>query len=65
MDCLRSLAGSSPPREEFEVVVVDDGSDPPAEQFTQLLASELNFRCIRQTNSGPSMQSSNGFPKRN
>ena len=60
LDCLRSLAGSSLPREEFEVVVVDDGSDPPAEQFTQQLASELNLRFIRQKNSGPAAARNRG-----
>ena len=50
-NCLEALAASD--RDDFEVVVVDDGSDPPVEPVVaRAAAAGLNVRYVRQENSG-------------
>lgn len=50
-DCLAALAGSD--MDGFEVVVVDDGSEPPVESVVEAAAaSGLGLRYIRQENRG-------------
>ncbi len=51
--CLGSLAALDFPKERFEVIVVDDGSDEPAAAVAARFAGALNIRSIRQTNQGP------------
>lgn len=50
--CLSALCEVNYPGTAFEVVIVDDGGDPPLELIEQF-SSRLNLRCLRQENSGP------------
>lgn len=50
--CLESIAGLDPPPGGFEVVVVDDGSDPPLEIAPQWYDC-LDLRLLKQHNTGP------------
>jgi glycosyltransferase involved in cell wall biosynthesis len=52
-NCLKSIAQLDYPRERFEVVVVDDGSDPPLDAVVEPWQSEIPVRLIRQANAGP------------
>ena len=38
---------------EFEVLVVDDGSDPPCDSIGASYATHLNIRCLRRSGQGP------------
>ena len=53
VDCLRSLAQIEYPRDRFEVIVVDDGSDTPLDAAVNPFQEQLILRLIRQKNSGP------------
>jgi GT2 family glycosyltransferase len=55
-ECLRALAAQTLPRERFEVVVCDDGSEVPlslALEATLATLGGLRVTFIRQPNSGP------------
>ena len=45
--CLQALTGLSTPRESFEVIVVDDGSDPPVAPVVEKFGSKLDVVCAR------------------
>jgi GT2 family glycosyltransferase len=49
---LESLTSLEYPRGEFEVVLVDDGSDVPAEQVARSYAETLQIRFFRQNHGG-------------
>lgn len=52
--CLASLAAQAFPRDDFEVVVVDDGGVPPAERtIPSALTDALRPVLIRQSHRGP------------
>lgn len=51
--CLEAMAKLDYPRDRYEVVVVDDGSDPPVEPSAGAAASGLRMRWLRQENAGP------------
>jgi glycosyltransferase involved in cell wall biosynthesis len=51
--CLEALRRQQFPHERFEVIVLDDGSDPPAERVTQCFPPEPALRLLRQQNHGP------------
>lgn len=51
--CLEALARQDYPRDRYEVVVVDDGSDPPVAPWTDPAGSGLRVRWLRQPNAGP------------
>jgi glycosyltransferase involved in cell wall biosynthesis len=51
--CLESLTQLDYPRDRFEVIVVDDGSDSPLETVVAPFKDSLNLRLIRQNNAGP------------
>jgi GT2 family glycosyltransferase len=51
--CLDALAALDFPRDRFEVIVVDDGSEPPAAQVVGRFAHSLAVTSIRQSRSGP------------
>jgi len=58
--CLQSLAELDYPRDRFEVVVVDDGSDPSLEPVVQPFQNELQLNFIRQPNGGPASARNTG-----
>lgn len=53
--CLDAISQQSYPRNKFETIVVDDGSDPPLEDAVpaETLAGGLTWRFLRQQNTGP------------
>ena len=51
--CLKAIAQLDYPRDRFEVVVVDDGSDPPLNAVVDPWKSVIPVRLIRQANAGP------------
>jgi len=59
--CLRSLTRLETPRAGFEVIVVDDGSDPPVAPVVERFESELDVVCVRQAESrGPAAARNSG-----
>ncbi|MFO1514856.1 MAG: glycosyltransferase family A protein [Verrucomicrobiota bacterium] len=52
-DCLDSLAAQSMPVGSFEVVVVDDGSEPPLKLDPLRWESKFSLKLVRQANTGP------------
>jgi glycosyltransferase involved in cell wall biosynthesis len=57
---LNALARSSYPRDEFEVIVVDDGGSVPLEQVIAEARRHMNVIFTRQTNSGPGVARNTG-----
>ncbi len=53
--CLEALCQQTLPGERFEVIVVDDGSTPPANEVTQRFESRLSLTTLRQRNRGPAV----------
>lgn len=53
--CLVSLCHLEAPRDQFEVIVVDDGSPHSLEGAVKPFYDRLNLRLIRQKNAGASM----------
>ncbi|MFE4104659.1 glycosyltransferase [Almyronema epifaneia] len=51
--CLEALTRLEYPRDRFEVIVVDDGSEPPLTATVKPFQSQLNLVFIRQANAGP------------
>jgi GT2 family glycosyltransferase len=51
--CLQSITQLDYPRDRFEVVVVDDGSEPPLESVVAPFQNQLNLTLLRQANAGP------------
>src|SRR5262245_50449433 len=51
--CLQALAALEYPLDDFEVIIVDDGSPEPLDQTVQPFRSALHLRLIRKTNGGP------------
>jgi glycosyltransferase involved in cell wall biosynthesis len=58
--CLQSLAALDYPREQFEVIVVNDGSPPLAESELVVFRNLLDIRCIDQAWAGPAGARNNG-----
>jgi len=52
-ECLDAIARLDYPRDRYEVVVVDDGSNPPVEPWADAAAPGLRVRWLRQENAGP------------
>lgn len=52
---LRALASQDLPLEEFEVVVVDDGSPQPLAHIAEAFAGSLQITLHRQPNAGPAV----------
>lgn len=59
-DCLGAVAALDYPRSRFEVIVVDDGSRPPAKTGRGLADENLQIRIIRQENAGPAKARNRG-----
>jgi glycosyltransferase involved in cell wall biosynthesis len=51
--CLEALAALDYPRERFEVIVVDDGSEPPLAGLAARFEGRLRLTLLRQACSGP------------
>ena len=51
--CLKSLTVLDYPREQFEVVIVDDGGKGPLDALVEDYSHEMSLRHIRQENCGP------------
>lgn len=51
--CLQSLVRSTYPREQFEVVVVDDGSDQPPQAVIAAFRQYINITLLTQSHAGP------------
>lgn len=58
--CLESLVSLSYPRERFEVIVVDDGSEVSLESTTAPFQTQLHLSLITQQNSGPAKARNTG-----
>ena len=52
-DCLTALTRQTYPRSSFEVVIVDDGSEPPIDGIATDYSDKLDVRVIRQARQGP------------
>lgn len=53
LQCLQSITRLDFPTDLFEVVVVDDGSEPSLDSVVTLFEANLPLRFIRQSNAGP------------
>lgn len=53
--CLEALSRVDYPRDRFEVIVVDDGSEVPVRTFISHFFDKMNLTVITQENAGPSM----------
>ena len=51
--CLQSLTRLDYPRERFEVIVVDDGSETPPTAAVSRFREYFNARLLAQPNAGP------------
>lgn len=51
--CLAALARQDYPREQFRVIVVDDGSTPSVASIVEPFAANLQVRCLRTEGVGP------------
>lgn len=58
--CLESLACLDYPRDRFEVIVVDDGSETPAEAVVSSFSDRLHIRLITQAHGGPAAARNKG-----
>ncbi len=58
--CLQSLLRLDYPRDNFEVIVVDDGSPTPLGDVVAEFENPLNLRLIRQQNAGPAAARNTG-----
>jgi glycosyltransferase involved in cell wall biosynthesis len=58
--CLRSLARLDYPRNDFEVVVVDDGGEGPIESVIDGFRDQLDVTLLHQSNAGPAAARNTG-----
>ena len=58
---LTGFAKQTVPKEDFEVIIVDDGSDPPAQDVVKKFNSAININYLRQENSGLAVARNNGI----
>src|SRR5688572_26600104 len=63
--CLLGLSRLDYPREAFEVIVVDDGSENSPEHIVQKFQQSLNVRLLRQKHSGPATARNTGSASAN
>src|SRR3990172_2699914 len=59
--CLQSLTRLHYPRDRFEVIVVDDGSNTPPEAVVNVFSDQLDTKPFTQTNAGPSSARNSGI----
>ncbi|MBI4749289.1 MAG: glycosyltransferase [Acidobacteria bacterium] len=62
-ECLESLTRLDFPPDQFEVIVVDDESDPPIEDVALQFADRLNLTCVTQKRGGPARARNTGMEK--
>lgn len=58
--CLESLAALDFPKDRFEVIVVDDGSDFPVTPVVSRFSNRLNIISIHEVNGGPGQARNTG-----
>lgn len=58
--CLHALTAQTFSREQFEILVVDDGSEPSVRPVIESFAGRLPVKLIEQPNSGPARARNNG-----
>jgi GT2 family glycosyltransferase len=58
--CLQSLACLDYPRDRFEVVVVDDGSETPPEAVVASFCDQLDVTLLKQAHAGPAAARNTG-----
>jgi GT2 family glycosyltransferase len=58
--CLRSLARLDYPRNSFEVIVVDDGTETPPEAVVASFCDQLDVTLLRQAHAGPAAARNTG-----
>ena len=58
--CLESLTRLQYPREQFEVIVVDDGGDQDLSAIIESARKSINVRLLKQPNSGPASARNTG-----
>ena len=58
--CLRALALLEYPRDHFEVIVIDDGSETPPEDVVAPLRDRLDVTLLTQPNAGPAAARNTG-----
>jgi GT2 family glycosyltransferase len=58
--CLRALSLLDYPHDRFEVIVVDDGSEPPLDAVVALFRNQLQVTLLRQTHAGPAAARNTG-----
>jgi glycosyltransferase involved in cell wall biosynthesis len=58
--CLQAMAAQDYPHNDYEVIVVDDGSEPPLQPVVDQFAAVMSVRCLRQGNAGPAAARNNG-----
>jgi glycosyltransferase involved in cell wall biosynthesis len=59
-NCLQTLAQQDYPRDRFEVIVVDDGSDLPLDEVIAHFKDQLDLVLLRQKNAGPATARNHG-----
>lgn len=60
VSCLTAIVQLDYPRDRFEVVIVDDGSNPSIEPTVTPFQAQFNLILIQQTNSGPATARNKG-----
>lgn len=63
--CLRSLALLDYPRDRFEVIAVDDGSETPPEALVASFRDRLDITLLTQPHAGPASARNTGAAKAN
>lgn len=61
--CLKAIAHLDYPRDRFEVIVVDDGSEMPIQPVVAPFQDKLDLTLITQPNSGPAKARNTGAAK--
>jgi GT2 family glycosyltransferase len=51
--CLEAISRLENPADQFEVIVVDDGSREPYDRLIATFSGLMNLRCLRQAGTGP------------